>query len=454
MEAAERTKTEPTEAIHLCVLVHGLWGNPDHLAYIASALRDKYPDDQLHVLIAKSNSGNFTYDGIETGAERVTHEIEESIADLERDGSKIKKISMLGYSLGGLVARYSIGLLHSNGWLDRLEPINFTTFASPHLGVRTPILGYQSHLWNSFGSHTLSMSGKQLFGDDTFRDTGRPILCVLADPSSIFMQALSRFKHRTLYANIINDRSAPYYTTFITKIDPYIDLNSININYVRGYAPTIIDPANPVSLKPEAPPPTLLGQIAGTGQTLLNNAPFYAAMSLLVPIGATAYLVNAGIQSVRSQNRIKLHESGQAGVGLGNYRIPLMIENARSAVGGTFASMNSSNSEYHAAGTDVTSDSCSNSSLDFHDEEVTNGRISSTDLKRTPSAQPKFPALKLSSDQIEMIENLDKAGFKKYAVHIQEVRHTHAAIVVRMKQRRFDEGKVVIKHWLDEEFEI
>lgn len=421
------------------------------MAYIASALRDKYHEDQLHILIAKSNSGNFTYDGIETGAERVTHEIEETIAKLEKDGCKLKKISMLGYSLGGLVARYSIGLLHSNGLLDRLEPINFTTFASPHLGVRTPILGYQSHLWNLFGSRTLSMSGKQLFGDDTFRDTGRPILCVLADPSSIFMQALSRFKHRTLYANTINDRSAPYYTTFITKIDPYINLDSININYVKGYAPNIVDPANPVSLKPEAPPLTVIGQIAGTGQSLLNNAPFYAAMSLLVPLGATAYLVNAGIQSVRSQNRIKLHESGQAGAGFGNYRIPLMIENARSAVEGTFGSMNS-NLEYHAAGTDGTSDSSS----DTHDEKsILNGRSSSTDLKRTPSsAQPKFPALNLSPDQFEMIENLDKAGFKKYAVHIQNVRHTHAAIVVRSKVKRFDEGKLVIKHWLDEEFEI
>lgn len=435
----------------MLTLSHSLWGNPEHLAYIASALRDKHPKDRLHILVVKSNSGNFTYDGIETGAERVTHEIEETIAKLENDGSNVKKLSMVGYSLGGLVARYSIGLLYSNGWFDRLEPINFTTFASPHLGVRTPILGYQSHLWNLFGSRTLSMSGRQLFGDDTFRDTGRPILCLLADPSSIFMQALSRFKHRTLYANIVNDRSAPYYTTFISKIDPYINLDDININYVEGYAPNIIDPANPVSLKPHVPPPTVLGQIAGTSQSLLNNVPFYAAMTIFVPIGATAYLINAGIQSVRSHNRIKLHESGQAGVGLGNYRIPLLIENARSAVGGTFGSMNGK-PEYHAAGTDASSDSSS----ECRDEKgIPNQGSFSTDLKRTPSSkQPKFPSLNLSSDQLEMIENLDQAGFKKYAVHIQKVRHTHAAIVVRMKQSRFDEGKVVMKHWLDEEFEI
>ena len=420
------------------------------MAYVASALRDKHPKDRLHILVAKSNSSSLTYDGIETGAERVTQEIEETINKLEEDGSKIRKISMVGYSLGGLVARYAIGLLHSNGWFDRLEPVNFTTFATPHLGVRTPILGYQSHVWNLLGSRTLSMSGRQLFGIDTFRDTGRPLLCVLADASSIFIQALSRFKYRTLYANIINDRSAPYYTTFITKIDPYIDLNAIEINYIKGYAPNIIDSSNPVSLKPEAPTPTVLAQIAGTGQSILNNAPFYAAMTLLVPIGATAFLINAGIQSVRSQNRIKQHESGQAGVGLGNYRIPLMIENARSAVEGTF-SMNG-NPEYHAAGIDATSDSSSDSQ---DEKSQSNGERAKAKLKRVPSsAQPKFPALNLSPDQLGMIDALDQVGWKKNAVHIHNVRHTHAAIVVRMNHERFKEGKLVIKHWLDEEFRI
>ena len=425
-----------------------MWGNPDHLASVASAFRDKFSEDRLHILVAKSNSGNYTYDGIETGAERVTHEVEKTIAQLETDGSCIEKISMFGYSLGGLVARYSIGLLYSNGWFDRLKPVNFATFASPHLGVRTPIVGYQSHFWNLLGSRTLSISGRQLFGIDTFRDTGRPLLSVLADPSSIFMQALSKFKNRVLYANIINDRSAPYYTTFITKIDPYVDLSSIKINYVEGYAPIIIDATNPVSLKPEAPPPTVLAQIAGTGQAVLNNAPFYAIMSLAIPIGATAFLINAGIQSVRSQNRIRLHESGQAGVGLGNYRIPLMIESARSAVEGTM----NSNPEYHPAGVDATSESESDSKSE---NPLGRRRSVRTRLKRVPtSEQPKFPALNLSPEQLEMIDNLDKASWKKNAVHIHNVKHTHAAIVVRMNQKRFDEGRIVVKHWLDEEFEV
>ena len=53
-----------------------------------------------------------------------------------------------------------------------------------------------------------------------------------------------------------------------------------------------------------------------------------------------------------------------------------------------------------------------------------------------------------------MIRNLDDVGWKKYYVHIRNVQHTHAAVIVRMEMSRFEEGKVVLRHWLDEEFEI
>jgi Putative serine esterase (DUF676) len=42
---------------------------------------------------------------------------------------------------------------------------------------------------------------------------------VLADPESIFIKGLAQFERRTLYANIVNDRSAVYYTTGISKTD-------------------------------------------------------------------------------------------------------------------------------------------------------------------------------------------------------------------------------------------
>jgi putative intracellular protease/amidase len=78
------------------------------------------------------------------------------------------------------------------------------------------------------------MSGRQLFGIDQFRDTGKPLLAVLADPNSIFMSGLAKFKRHTLYTNITNDRSALHYTTAISKTDTYTDHSKVNGHYLPG----------------------------------------------------------------------------------------------------------------------------------------------------------------------------------------------------------------------------
>lgn len=88
---------------------------------IAKALRSRHPPDELHMLLAKRNSGSFTYDGIELGGERVCAEIEDELRAMEGRGGKIRKLSIIGYSLGGLVSRYAVGLLYAKGILDTVE---------------------------------------------------------------------------------------------------------------------------------------------------------------------------------------------------------------------------------------------------------------------------------------------------------------------------------------------
>lgn len=88
---------------------------------IAKSLRARYPPEELYLLLAKRNSGSFTYDGIERGGERVCAEIEEEMRAIEEKGGKITKLSIVGYSLGGLVSRYAVGLLHAKGILDTVE---------------------------------------------------------------------------------------------------------------------------------------------------------------------------------------------------------------------------------------------------------------------------------------------------------------------------------------------
>ena len=104
----------------LLTALYSLWGNPEHLKYLATSLQEEHPDN-AHVLVAESNSGNSTYDGIELGGERVTREIEDTLEELAKQGQTIRKISIIGYSLGGLIARYAIGLLHHKRWFDKLE---------------------------------------------------------------------------------------------------------------------------------------------------------------------------------------------------------------------------------------------------------------------------------------------------------------------------------------------
>lgn len=65
------------------------------------------------------------------------------VEDTVNNHRSLKKISFVAHSLGGLIARYAIGMLYSEasdknerGSIAGLEPINFITVATPHLGSR------------------------------------------------------------------------------------------------------------------------------------------------------------------------------------------------------------------------------------------------------------------------------------------------------------------------------
>jgi dienelactone hydrolase len=57
------------------------------------------------------------------GGERLVSEIEELLEQLARDGTQIKKLSITGYSMGGIIARYAIGLLYHKGLFEKIEPV-------------------------------------------------------------------------------------------------------------------------------------------------------------------------------------------------------------------------------------------------------------------------------------------------------------------------------------------
>ncbi|ATY65956.1 lipase serine [Cordyceps militaris] len=429
------------KAGHLCVLVHGLWGNPQHMRNIAKCLRDQYSRDELYLLLAKRNTGSFTYDGIERGGERVCAEIEEELRIIEAAGGTVTRLSIIGYSLGGLVSRYTVGLLHAKGLLDKMECMNFCTFASPHLGVRTPLRGWHNHVWNVVGARTLSMSGQQLFTTDSFRDTGRPLLQVMADPASIFMSGLRRFKRHTLYANITNDKSAVYYTTCIQKTDPYRDLDLVRPNFLPGRAEVLLDPHAPFLPRPKLAAASATSVWAARCLQSLRKLPLALAVAVFVPFGVAAYLVNSLIQNVRSSQRIRLHERGQLGVSTDEYRVPLLIKELRGEVESAYEALNSSQQQEYLKPDD---DADEDAALDAEDRRLL--------TRERRLSQPTQPTLALAPCQFDMIRNLDSLGWRKYPVWIHNTGHAHGAIIARIDKRRYDEGFVVLGHYAQDEF--
>lgn len=66
--------------IHLLVLIHGMWGNPAHIAELDRIARETHSDASsdgvvLRVLKAESIRDNSTYDGVDWGGERVAKEV-------------------------------------------------------------------------------------------------------------------------------------------------------------------------------------------------------------------------------------------------------------------------------------------------------------------------------------------------------------------------------------------
>ncbi|SCV06171.1 LANO_0H23662g1_1 [Lachancea nothofagi CBS 11611] len=224
---------------HLFVLVHGLWGNYKHMNAIREVFADSFHDKENTLFFSPRQSGYFkTFDGIEIVGYRTLLEICQFVET--RPKGEITKISFVGYSMGGLIARFIVGKMFTecHELFQGIEPQLFITFATPHLGVHFYVRDHHashhkaiSRILSALGTTVLGRSGRQLFIQD-----GVPEKSILVRLSKgEYLEGLSRFKHRICIANVKNDRTVAFYTSFITDCDPFLETeNQIKYEFERN----------------------------------------------------------------------------------------------------------------------------------------------------------------------------------------------------------------------------
>ncbi|XP_077238280.1 putative lipase ROG1 [Tasmannia lanceolata] len=242
--------SEPKFPEHLVVMVNGIIGSAEDWRYAAEQFVKRLPDKVI-VHRSECNSSRLTFDGVDLMGERLAEEV----LSVVRRRPGVQKISFVAHSLGGLVARYAVGRLylpipdseasvdsgnflseehmsprkslgwHREGRVAGLEPMNFITFATPHLGSRgnkqLPFLcglPFLERRASQTAHWVAGRTGKHLFLTDN--DDERPplLLRMVNDSNDLkFMSALRSFKCRVAYANANFDHMVGWRTSSIRR---------------------------------------------------------------------------------------------------------------------------------------------------------------------------------------------------------------------------------------------
>ncbi|KAJ7010327.1 hypothetical protein NC653_000921, partial [Populus alba x Populus x berolinensis] len=196
--------------------------------------------DKVFVHCSEKNMFRLTLDGVDVMGERLAEEVLEVIQRKQN----LRKISFVAHSVGGLVARYAIGRLYRppkkenvadstddtneddiKATIGGLEPMNFITVATPHLGSRgnkqVPFL---------FGVTAFEKAARLLI-HWIFKRTGRHLFLTDDDEGNapllkrmiedygdcFFMSALCIFKRRVAYSNVGYDHIVGWRTSSIRR---------------------------------------------------------------------------------------------------------------------------------------------------------------------------------------------------------------------------------------------
>ncbi|MDC6272255.1 putative lipase, partial [Acetobacter pasteurianus] len=404
--------------------------------YIEKQIDDNIkPIDGSRLLVHKtgSHSGYLTYDGIDVNGKRIVDEILQQTKQISEQGDRVTKFSIIGYSLGGLISRYAIGILYAQGFFTDIQPINFVTFCTPHIGVLNP----QTHnlsvrIYNYTAPLFLLVTGSQFFLKDKVGKHNKPLLVWMTDPNSKFYQALKNFKYRALYANVVNDKRCSWFTAAISSVDPVNSMynksaENIECEYIKGYEPNIIDSAKPfhyVQRKSNTQTPYENSKFSWLWKTL-NWIKLIAYITALSPIWALSFIIPSIVQKIKSTFRLREFNNNK------DNKLSHLYEYS-----------------------EETSSLLTDFSNKMEDEQDTVVEDMYGAMSYRTSHSSKFPEIKLDPNQSYAVEKLNTLTWRKIPILLRNTMMTHAAAVVRHPDPTFDEGQVVIKHFVNEVFQL
>ncbi|KIK66677.1 hypothetical protein GYMLUDRAFT_192639 [Collybiopsis luxurians FD-317 M1] len=418
--------------VHLHVLLHGLWGTPKHFQSAARVFAARHgqknaeSQDRVELFIVEVNQGTKTYDGIDWGAERAVEEIQEAVRKISsNEDQRVTKFSITGYSLGGLYARYVAAILYTRHFFDSIEPMNFITISTPHVGMPYITNSLFNRITRYLGARTLGNTGKQLYGVDSWGTTGRPLLEVMADKDFVFWKALNAFQRIDIYANAINDRIVPYVSGVFETVDPFDgNVERIKIEFESEYHPMI----KSWSLKDdtqvsEKEPRSLMERYEAwkplpfMGPFIQWNFPYSLILTALLPfiliilIFLLPFIFLSRARS--SSSRVKSLEQASM--------------TARDRLVQVFASL-----EHNIA---------------QKAEEV----LEQT-APTTQKGKRKRSEIQLTASQRKMIADLNQLSVRKHLAWIHPTRNSHAVIICREEDQFAGHalGKGVLRYWAEQ----
>ncbi|CDO91759.1 unnamed protein product [Kluyveromyces dobzhanskii CBS 2104] len=432
---------------HLFILVHGLWGNHSHMDSINEMMSKTLDNFDDIVCFKPKNSGHMnSLHGLTVVSYNVLEEINSFV--VEYGVEKFDRVSLIGYSMGGLVARFVIGKMvtQCKEIFEHMQPTIFVTFATPHLGVNfyQPQDKTRRTVSKRVLSSVLSVLGKTILGrsgSDIFISNRKDR--VLVDLSQgEYLYGLSKFEHRICIANVKNDRTVAFYTSCITNSDPFIETgNTLKYHFKHDLPIDVSEyPVQPRildldSLTPGEDRAEDKTQTASFKQKMSRVAFIFVLVGFILPVIFTVNVVGTCYSYVTTYRRHSLLRYGyrKAGSkveapGFESGAFATLMSWVRNLIGDTI-------NDEHDSGKDEESDwSIENNKLH---RTLTSDSAQTTDVWkqfiRSHSRvwkHSKFQTLPFDESRETIYENLSKLTWIRIPVYIKAL-NAHDGIVAR-----------------------